>query len=104
MQNHATNPKTDRPENRVTGWRLNEATRAQLAVYGLAGVLLLLSSFAIWSSLSTSRLGVQAIASSILSDHYASAAVAVAAEESLERKYRLEPSSGVRLRYDAAVE
>jgi diguanylate cyclase (GGDEF)-like protein len=102
--NHSNDPEPDRPVSQISGWRLSEATRAQLAIYGLVGVLLMLSGFAIWSSLSTSRLGAQAIASSILSDHYASAAAAVAAEESLERKYRLNPSPEVRRRYDAAVE
>ena len=67
-------------------------------------VLLGVSRFAVWSSLVTSRLGHRAIESSLLSDHYASAAVAVAAEESHERKYRLEPGPDVRrLHSDAAA-
>jgi diguanylate cyclase (GGDEF)-like protein len=102
MQNEHSKPKHNRLIGLLSGWLSSQITRAQLAIFGLIGVLLILSGYAIWSSLSTSRLGAQAISSSILSDHYASAAEAVAAEESLERKYRLEPSVKVRRRYDAA--
>jgi hypothetical protein len=38
-----------------------------------------------------------------VSDDYAAAASAVAAEESLERKYRLEPGPDVQARYAAAA-
>jgi diguanylate cyclase (GGDEF)-like protein len=83
--------------------RMGEATLSRLATYGLVTVLLTFSGFSLWSSVSTSHLGKDAIASSLLSDHYTTAAAAVAAEESLERKYRLEPGPTVRVRYEAAV-
>lgn len=73
------------------------------ARHGLVAVLLAISGFAVWSSVTTGRLGQQAIASSVLSDNYSSAATAVAAAESLERKYRLEPSPKVRHLYDDVV-
>lgn len=76
---------------------------AKAATLGLLVVLLGVSGFAMWSAVSTSRATARAIASSTLSDHYASAAAAVAAEESLERKYRLEPGPEVRSRYDKAA-
>jgi len=43
------------------------------------------------------------VAASDLSVHYAQAASAVAAEESLERKYRLEPGPQIRTRYNSAA-
>ena len=62
------------------------------------------SAFAMWSAVSTRQVAERAIASNILSDSYAAAATAVAAEESLERKYRLEPGPEVRRRFDKASE
>jgi diguanylate cyclase (GGDEF)-like protein len=98
---HANNPNS-KSVNRKDRLLSEKFTSAQLAVYGFVMVLLALSGFAILSSISINRLGTQASTSSILSDHYDSATAAVAAEESLERKYRLEPSPEVRHRYDAA--
>ena len=57
-----------------------------------------------WSAVSTRQVAERAIASNTLSDHYAAAATAVAAEESLERKYRLEPGPDVRRRFDKATD
>ena len=87
----------------AAGRRWGDRSRAQLATYGLVVVLVAVSCLAVWSSVSTSRLGDRAIDSSLLADHYAAAAAAVAEEESLERKYRLEPGPEVRQRYAAAV-
>ncbi len=81
---------------------LGEAQSARASSIGLGVVLLGVTGFILWSSVSTGGSAERAIASSILSDHYAAAAAAVAAEESLERKYRLEPGPGVRRRYDKA--
>ena len=83
------------------GW--DDAPLSRAASWSLVLVLVGVSSFAVWSSLSTSRLGQRAIESSLLSDHYAAATLAVAAEESLERKYRLEPGPQVRQRYQRAA-
>jgi CHASE3 domain sensor protein len=69
---------------------------SRLASFGLAGVLIVLSILAFWGALSTYRAGNAAKHSSELSDAFDDARSAVAAEESLERKYRLEPSAEVR--------
>jgi diguanylate cyclase (GGDEF)-like protein/PAS domain S-box-containing protein len=71
-------------------------TWARLASFGLAGVLVVLSIFAFWGAFSTYRAGNAAKHFSELSDAFDDANAAVAAEESLERKYRLEPSAEVR--------
>jgi diguanylate cyclase (GGDEF)-like protein len=78
------------------------ALRSRLASIGLVLVLLGVSAFAVWSSQATSAAAHGADVASTLADNYAQAASAVASEESLERKYRLEPTPAVRARYDAA--
>ena len=75
---------------------------ARLATFGLVSVLLLLSGFAFWGALTTYRAGTAAKHFEELSDAFDGARAAVAAEESLERKYRLEPSEKVRQRHRAA--
>ncbi|MBI1758833.1 MAG: bifunctional diguanylate cyclase/phosphodiesterase [Actinobacteria bacterium] len=75
----------------------------RLATAGLVGVVLLVSGFAQWAAHATAHSAQRAISTNRLSDGYARAARAVAAEESLERKYRLEPGPEVRARYDAAA-
>ena len=77
---------------------------AKASSAGLFAVLIGVSGFAMWSAVSTRQVAERAIASNTLSDHYAAAATAVAAEESLERKYRLEPGPEVRRRFDKATE
>lgn len=69
---------------------------------GIVLVLLAVSVFAVWSSQANAAAAGRAAAASELSDDFAQAAKAVAAEESLHRKYRLEPGPDVRARYDAA--
>lgn len=76
------------------------STLAKVSSAGLFAVLIGVSGFAMWSAVSTRQVAERAIASNTLSDHYATAATAVAAEESLERKYRLEPGPEVRRRFD----
>jgi diguanylate cyclase (GGDEF)-like protein len=75
----------------------------RLATAGLAAVLLLLTGFALWAGYSTNRAARQTDHLSRLSDAYQQARFAVAAEESLERKYRLEPGPEVRQRYEQAA-
>lgn len=75
--------------------RWSNTIPSKLARNGLVAVLLAISGFAVWSSVTTGRLGQEAIASSVLSDHYTAAATAVGAAESLERLYRLEPGPQV---------
>ena len=75
---------------------------ARLASFGLTGVLILLSVFASWGALTSYRAGNAAKHFGVLSDAFEGARAAVASEESLERKYRLEPSVEVRGRHRAA--
>lgn len=77
------------------------ARRSRAAAVGLVLVLLAISTFAVWSSQATSRSARSAGQASRLSDDYQNAAQAVAAEEPLERKYRLEPGPDVRARSTA---
>jgi hypothetical protein len=70
---------------------------------GLVVVLVGVSGFALWSSRSTAASADAAVRASRLSDECSLAAGAVAAEESLERKYRLEPGPAVLARYDQAA-
>jgi diguanylate cyclase (GGDEF)-like protein len=79
------------------------ARRSRIASVGVVVILLGVSVFAVWSSQATANAAAVAVGSSRLSDDYVRAASAVAAEESLERKYRLEPGPAVRARYAAAA-
>jgi diguanylate cyclase (GGDEF)-like protein len=69
----------------------------------LAAVLALLTGFALWAAFSTNRAARQADRLSRLSDAYQQARFSVGAEESLERKYRLEPGATVQARFKAAA-
>ncbi len=80
------------------------ARRLKLTSAGLIVVLLALSAVAIGSSQLTQRAVRQASAADTLSDDYTSASAAVAAEESLERKYRLDPNATVLARYAEAAD
>lgn len=79
------------------------AWRSRIAGAGVVAILLAVSVFAIWSSQATAAAAHRAATASRQSDDFAAAASAVAAEESLERKYRLEPGPAVRVRYNAAA-
>jgi hypothetical protein len=70
---------------------------------GLVLVLLAVSVFAVLESQLTAAAAEEAVAASTVSDDYWRAATAMAAEESLERKYRLEPGAGVRARFDQSA-
>jgi diguanylate cyclase (GGDEF)-like protein len=71
---------------------------------GIASVLIVLSIFAIWGEFSTNRAANAAKRFSELSDAFEQARFSVAAEESLNRKYRLQPSAEVLGRHhDAAA-
>ena len=75
---------------------------ARASSIGLFAVLIGVSLFAMVFAISTGRASERAIASITLSDHYSAASSAVALEESLERKYRLEPGRVVRQNFDDA--
>jgi len=79
------------------------ARRSRIASGALVLVLLAVSVFAVWSSQATSIAASRAVTANALSDRYTQAASAVAAEESLERKYRLEPGPEIRALYNAAA-
>jgi diguanylate cyclase (GGDEF)-like protein len=75
-----------------------------IASFGLASVLIVLSIFALWGEFSTNRAATAAKRVSELSNAFEQARFAVAAEESLNRKYRLQPSAEVLSRHhDAAT-
>jgi len=74
-----------------------------LASIGLAIVLVVLLTFALLSALLTYRVGSAAKQASAQSDIFNDARYDVGAEESLERKYRLEPSEEVRDRHRMAA-
>jgi diguanylate cyclase (GGDEF)-like protein len=76
---------------------------SRTAVIGLAVALLSVTGYVLVTSWVTAAEARIADASSRLSDDYEGASAAVQSEESLERKYRLEPGPGVRLRYDSAA-
>jgi len=78
-------------------------TVTRWATAGLAAVLLALTGFGLWASHSTNRAAREADYFNRLSDAYQQARFAVAAEESLERKYRLEPGPEIRARYQQAA-
>ena len=75
---------------------------SRLASLGMALVLLVLVSFSIWAAITTLDAAVQAQGSVHLSEQYEQARFAVGAEESLERKYRLEPGPDVLAGHRAA--
>jgi diguanylate cyclase (GGDEF)-like protein len=79
------------------------AWRSRIASGALVFVLLAISVFAVWSSQATSNAASRAVAANNLSDHYAQAATAVETEESMNRKYRLEPGPAIRTLDNAAA-
>jgi CHASE3 domain sensor protein len=66
-------------------------------------VLLGVAGYALWSTSSTAHTAQQAVVASQVSDDYAFAARAVAAQEALERTYLLQPSPDVRTRFRATT-
>jgi CHASE3 domain sensor protein len=83
---------------------LRLARRGRLASAGVVVVLLGVSGFAVWSSYATAAATRSASTANQLADDFARAQSSVAAEQSLAREYRLEPSPAVRASYDAAEE
>jgi diguanylate cyclase len=91
-----------RPSDRGPTER-TQARRSQWAIGGIVLVLLAVSGFAVWSSQVTANAAESAATSGLVSHEFGQAASAMAAEESLERKYRLEPGIDVLASYDAAA-
>lgn len=78
------------------------AGAARLASVGLGAVLVILPILALSGALLTYQAGTAAKRANELSDAYQDALYAVGAEESLERKYRLEPGKDVLERHRQA--
>jgi diguanylate cyclase len=87
------------PRGSLARWR---ALGAWAATAGLVAVVLGVSGFAWWAAQATAASATTAVSATALSDDFAAAARAVAVEESLERKYRLEPGPQIRTQYDQA--
>ena len=83
-----------RPRDRVV---------ARFASLGLVAVLVAVPSFALWAAITSFQAGAAVQQASDVNGAYRGARYAVAEEESLERKYRLEPSAEVRARHRAAA-
>jgi diguanylate cyclase len=66
------------------------------ATAGLVVVLVGVTAFALWSARAMHSAADQAYEAGEIAEEYSAVAIAMAAEESLERKYRLEPSPSVR--------
>ncbi|MFL5697820.1 MAG: diguanylate cyclase [Ktedonobacteraceae bacterium] len=64
---------------------------SRLTSSGLTTILIALTAFSIWATLTTQQAANRTTVSEYLNDQYQQARFAVSAEESLERKYRLEP-------------
>jgi diguanylate cyclase len=79
------------------------ASVSRAATFGLAAVLALLAGFALSSVLVSNRRANDVAQSVRLNNAYRDARLEVTSAESLERKYRLEPSPEVRGKYDTAV-
>ncbi len=79
------------------------ARSSRAAMIGLVAVVVAMCTFALWASQTTARAGREATAANRLAADYLDAAQAVSAEESLERKYRLQPGDDVRAAHVVAA-
>ena len=84
-----------RPGTRVVSRRLTSC--------GLGLVLAFVTGFALWAAVAAGESADAVGRASAVSDAYGQARYAAGAEESLERKYRLEPGRDVRASFDAAA-
>jgi diguanylate cyclase (GGDEF)-like protein len=75
----------------------------RIALAGLGAVIVALTAFGLWSNERATDASQAATAATRLSDVYERARFAVGEEESLERKYRLEPGPAALASYRAAV-
>ncbi len=79
-------------------------TVGRITSTGLSLVLIFLAAFAVLSAITTRNAAAQVKQATEMSDLYQQARFAVAAEELLERKYRLEPSPEVAVKYRTAAD
>ena len=89
--------------SKTTDARRVRITPGRFAWIGLALVLAFLTAFSLWVAVTSQAAGNAVRTASAVDDAYERALTAVADEESLERKYRLEPSQDVRSRYLASA-
>ena len=75
----------------------------RVAWFGLALVLVFLAAWNIWATLATEDAADQVRSASLISDSFQQARYAAGAEESLERKYRLNPGPDIRAMHAAAA-
>jgi diguanylate cyclase (GGDEF)-like protein/PAS domain S-box-containing protein len=95
-------PKTSRFRRVYVVLRRLPGRPGRLASIGLLVVLVALPGFAMWGATTTYRTGVEVKHATELNNLFEQARYAVGAEESLERKYRLEPGETVRVSHQAA--
>jgi diguanylate cyclase (GGDEF)-like protein/PAS domain S-box-containing protein len=82
------------------GWSFS----GRFASLGLLTVLVGLLGFALFSAIATYRTGIEVTRATELKEAFGDARYSVGSEESLERKYRLDPSKEVRAGHRAAAE
>jgi diguanylate cyclase len=83
--------------------RLQSRAATRLATVGLALVLVSLAGFGLWAARSTSRATRQVVFVAGLYDAFEQARFALAAEESLERRYHLDPGPQARVELERAA-
>ncbi len=93
-------PRPEGSGGRAPGYAPWWRGRALASVIGLLLVLLGVGGLALWSSQSNARAARLAVSASVLSKDYEQISNALAAEESLEREYRLRPGPEVRALFD----
>ena len=86
----------------VSAGLIRRLSAGRVAMVSLAGLLLFLAAFATWVAVATHGASDAMNRSTSIGNAYEAARFAVASEESLERKYRLEPGPEVGQRYAAA--
>jgi diguanylate cyclase len=86
----------------VTGWRMRQQRFVRFAALGLAATLVGLTVISLLGAARTRSVAGSVARSTDLSQAYTRAKEAVGVEESLERKYRLEPGPAVRARHSTA--
>src|SRR4051812_47302310 len=103
VEAHASNSKPAASWWSQLVGRASPRAVGRAASLGLCVVLLFLTGFSVWVAVATNQAAISTKRASTLSDKYEQARYAVGAEESLERKYRLEPSAEVRAKHRAAA-
>ena len=77
---------------------------SRLTSVGLTTILLTLTAFSLWANLTTQQAVDRMAISGYLDEQFLQARIAIVSEESLERKYRLEPDSKILADHTAAAQ